>query len=543
MDEPKFQIESFNFNEQLLESQAEFVVPSKQSLALATLGTCLLLGVLGAVLFKNQFWELNLAQFSQFREKIAQFSQFLGLNIALFGLLLIGSLLILKKLGRQRLGYAQYALAASSLFFAGTFAWRDSLVLNSLSLLGILLTIILAFSLGTRNKLKKLNVFEAFQDLYRSSRYGIVSYYELINRDIQWDDVKKRWGQTVRATIRGVIIAIPLVLVFGFLLTTSDTRFEGVVHYLLDWELEAKTVVQYLLTFILCGWIAAAVLRGSVLNTGLTSQVGLVLPAWHIGCVEIGIILGAINLLFLSFIVVQFTYFFGGDALVQSSEGLTYAKYARHGFYQLVTVAFLVITLLLSTHWLYKPYSLFEIGLYYSLAMLMVVMTMIIEASAAYRMYLYTHDYGLTELRFYTSVFMVWLVVLFILFSFTVLRGKRSRFTFGAILTTMVFIGLLHFFNPDAQIAEVNLSRLQAGQQFDADYVASLSADVVPTLLTALPKLPNSPRCELWKRLQDHRVLQTVEDWRNWRWARSQAREFFSPVETSKQCNSLSIKD
>jgi uncharacterized protein DUF4153 len=58
--------------------------------------------------------------------------------------------------------------------------------------------------------------------------------------------------------------------------------------------------------------------------------------------------LGALNLLFLAFVVVQFRYLFGGEGLVEERVGLTYAEYARHGFFELVAVSVLVLVVLLA---------------------------------------------------------------------------------------------------------------------------------------------------------------------------------------------------
>lgn len=56
--------------------------------------------------------------------------------------------------------------------------------------------------------------------------------------------------------------------------------------------------------------------------------------------------------LYLAFVLVEVRYFFGGSALVQATTGLTYAEYARRGFFQLFDVAVLVLPLLLLAHWL-----------------------------------------------------------------------------------------------------------------------------------------------------------------------------------------------
>ena len=43
--------------------------------------------------------------------------------------------------------------------------------------------------------------------------------------------------------------------------------------------------------------------------------------------------------------IVQLRYLFGGAALVHVTAGLTYAQYARRGFFELVTVAALLLAL------------------------------------------------------------------------------------------------------------------------------------------------------------------------------------------------------
>ncbi|MDM8558328.1 DUF4173 domain-containing protein [Candidatus Parabeggiatoa sp. HSG14] len=494
-----------------IELPIHFTHSIKRMLPLITLSTCLLLGVVGIFLFNSQTW---------------------GLNIVLFGLLSVISLLLLRYLGEHPLGYLEYALIISGLFFLTSLAWRDSLVLNSLSLLGIFLTISLAFTLATRRRLQRLDISEAIQDVYWLGRYCVTSYYELINKDVPWSDVQERWGQFGRAVLRGYAITIPLVLIFGLLLMASDAYFEASVKETLDWNWSRKAIAWLVVTFIISGWITAAILRGGVLREGLVINKGFSpLSTWELGTVEITIILGTINILFLSFIVVQFTYLFAGDILVQSFFGPSYADYARRAFFQLVIVALLMIILLFLMHWLHRPKHYWERKLFQVLAMLIVVMTMIIETSAVYRMSLYTHVYGLTELRFYTNVFMAWLVVLFLWFSITLLLEQRKRFIFGAVLTAMVFISGLLILNPDAHIVKTNLMYAKkVGQEFDTTYTTSLSADAIPTLLEALPNIPKPHRCKLWYHLQTHPVLRASKDWRDWHWSRYQAQKLWLPV-------------
>lgn len=65
--------------------------------------------------------------------------------------------------------------------------------------------------------------------------------------------------------------------------------------------------------------------------------------------------------------------------------------------------------------------------------LVLVVLLVGVIASAAYRMRLYQDAYGLTELRLYVSVAIVWLTAVLGWLVLTVLRGRRERFAFGTI--------------------------------------------------------------------------------------------------------------
>jgi len=315
--------------------------------------------------------------------------------------------LILRRLDKHALSVSSYALMAGSLFFAFTFAWRDSLVLNLLSILALIVSIILGFTLKTQKKLRTIYATELINDLSESIRYGLTSYHQLLKKDVQWHEVqrvKRRYGRSVS---RGLLLTMPLFSVFMVLLIASDARFEQLVYALFDWGWALPEIVRYNMVFIVISLFVAAILRVSVLNEGIKDcQICEKLPYWSLGKIEIVMLLGTLNVLFFGFIAVQFSYFFGGDALVQSLDGLTYAKYARRGFFQLVTVAILVIVLLLFSHWSYKSATDSDSKVFTYLAAIMLLLTMTIELSAAHRMSLYTSVYGLTELRFYTSNFL-----------------------------------------------------------------------------------------------------------------------------------------
>jgi hypothetical protein len=104
-------------------------------------------------------------------------------------------------------------------------------------------------------------------------------------------------------------------------------------------------------------------------------------------------------------------------------------------------------------------------------------------------MYLYGQEFGLTELRVYTTVFMFWISVVLVLFVLIVLRGLRERFAFGALVAGSAAILAVNAMNPDALIARTNIERARHGEALDDYYLTTLSADAMPVLVEALPRI------------------------------------------------------
>jgi hypothetical protein len=242
-----------------------------------------------------------------------------------------------------------------------------------------------------------------------------------------------------------------------------------------------------------------------------------------LGTIEGAVVLGALDLLFLAFVLVQVRYFFGGSSLVQATTGLTYAEYARRGFFELLAVAALVLPLLLLLHWLMAQRGPKSQGVFRVLAGAQILLLFVVMASALERLRLYQIEYGLTEERLYATAFMGWLAAVFLWFAMTVLSGRRERFAFGAMLAGFVLIAVLHALNPDALIARTNLARAKAGRSFDAGYATRLSADAVQELVAALPDLNPQDRCTVASRILKRWALPQPPDWRAWSWSRAKA--------------------
>jgi len=462
-------------------------------------GAAVILGLLGDVLCRATPW---------------------GLNVVVWTSLLLGTVSVIRRGGGIVFAGEGRWLLWPTVFFAATFAWRDSLTLqmiNGFALLAALALIALRLRTG---HLRVMALSEYMTGAWRVLGQSLTGSATVLSADLPWQELSsERWVGPASAVGRGLLIGTPLLLIFWNFFASADAFFEQLSMSLFEW------LFAHLLThlFFAAGiaWLCGGFLRETLLAPIWSSPQGSSPPRWTLSIIEICVALGLLNLLFLAFVIVQFRYLFGGVETITSSPGLTVAIYARRGFFELVTVSALVLPVLLSAHWLLEKNNPRHEQVFYGCAGILVVLLFVIMGSAMQRMWLYQHLYGLTELRFYTTVFMGWLAVVFLWFWATVLRGKRERFAFGVLVSGGVVVILLNLFNPDAVIARTNLNR--RGAAFDYHYVTSLSADVVPTLVKALPQMNEETRQTVLALLRTRWLQTTSNDWRSWNWSRASA--------------------
>lgn len=439
-------------------------------LGLAVLGAAAALGLAGDLLLRATPWGLNLPIWV-----LAAVGLAAGLAVR-FGVPLRGE-------GRW--------LAVPMLLFAALFVWRASDALafvNGVVLLGLISLAVMRSRVG--------QVFSAGLSEYAylgAQAFGqaLVGPVPAAVADVRWRELPRLGSGPALPVARGVLLSAPLLLVFGALFAASDAVFEARVAALFDFDL--GELWEHLLLFGLFAWLSAGLLRSALLGGELPGP-WAERPRWlRLGGIEVGVALGLLDALFALFVAVQVRYLFGGGDVLRDT-GLTYAEYARRGFFELVAVVALALPVLLAARWLLRDEDRRGLRLYRLLAGLLVCLLAVVVASALFRMRLYTDEYGLTELRLYTTAFMVWISAVLLLFALTFLVvDRRRRFAGGVLVSGLLAAFLLNAANPDALIARNNIARFEAGERFDALYLTTLSADAAPVLADALPEIGDEP--------------------------------------------------
>ncbi len=555
---------------------------------LEILQAALLVGILGNVLMRETPW---------------------GLNAFLFVTVFVAAMAMIVVRRRPELLTGQnIALAGGMVFFSAMFVWRDSIELKTFDTFAIitLMGVLIVSSLKVKAKLG--GVFHYAVGIVWAGVNSAFSPAILLSTDVKWNSIPKMgWSRHLIAAVRGLMVAAPLVLVFGALFVAADAVYEGMVQRVLN--IPSENIFSHLILTAVFFWLTAGYYRGFLLggmaaevpgaavpdagvhsgakersdlsvfdrvraeeavNSGALPDNATILdhinrsdppnqpsdeakpadqqapaagaekkkfewqnldnsvmpPAFTFGIIETSVILGLLNLLFLSFVIVQVPYLFGGMELVQNTPDFKLAEYARRGFGELVAVTVLVLPLLLATHWLVRKDNPLNEKIYRVLAGIQIVLLFVIMASAVQRLVLLTGNlgYGLTTVRFYPMVVMIWFAIVFVWFGVTVLRGARQYFAWGALWSAVFVLAGVHVLNPDDFIVRTNIALMKQGREFDAYYNSNLSSDAIPALLEGMPELGLEDRCKVGSDIHyRYRELGQITDLRSMNWSKRYA--------------------
>lgn len=409
----------------------------------------------------------------------------LGVGFFVFAL---GWVVALRALGGreswQRAGHARLLLLPL-LACAAFVAVRDAPTLVALNVLavGALACLCVQLFAGER-ALWSLGVRGYLAMAITGAARGVVAGPVVVTEAVDLEGVGSAFRGYGGRVARATALAVPLLVLFGGLLASADEVFSAVVSSRLAAltggglaSALSNAAVVAGVALISSGLWAVALRRrdrpGSALAQSAERRV-------HRGTFEAFAIIGSLLVLFAGFSAIQAAVLFGHVAL--PSE-LTWAEYARQGFFQLLIVACLTLVLItvlsraisLPAH-LARPFA--------AACSALVALTLLILASAVKRLTLYEEAYGFTELRVYSHVFSFSLGAMLLWRAVTLWRWHAS-FATGALVASLGFVLFLDVLNPDAFIATKNLARGEA--EIDFQYLGALSADASQVLSTWPP--------------------------------------------------------
>ena len=236
--------------------------------------------------------------------------------------------------------------------------------------------------------------------------------------------------------------------------------------------------------------------------------------------IEWAVPVAVLNLMFAAFVGVQLEFLFGGRDRVLRTSGLTYAEYARSGFWQLLVVVALTVVVIGVAARLAPRTDRADRVLIRVMLGLLCGLSLVIVASALNRMRVYDDAYGFTRERIAVAAAEIWLGIVFLL----ILGGgstlRATNVARAAAVTAVLTLLTVAYANPDAFIANHDVDRFHRTGRIDVAYLSRLSADAIP----ALDRLPEPQRsCAIAPILE--RMAESGDDWRSWNLGRRTVRD------------------
>ncbi len=278
---------------------------------------------------------------------------------------------------------------------------------------------------------------------------------------------KAKGGKTLLFILLGLLLALPITPIILHLLISSDKMFkdalDGFISSLPSFSAStfAELIFAVPVGFYLCGMLFSSARK--------TAPVPDTLPKYRV--LPLAVSCAAVTpvcVFYITYILVQLNYLtvaFGGTL----PEQYSYAEFARSGFFELCTIAFinLCLIVLMQTFTARKEEDR-RPALLKIYTVLLSGCTLLLIVSAMCRMMLYINEYGMTRLRVLTSWFMILLAVVFVvIILWQYVKLPLWRVLFAAF--TIMF-GILCFGNMDGMIARYNVNAYLSGQHEELDW-------------------------------------------------------------------------
>lgn len=295
---------------------------------------------------------------------------------------------------------------------------------------------------------------------------------------------KSKAGSNVKYIIIGLLLTVPLTAIVASLLMSAD---DGLAEMLSDiferiFSEEIWNIILQLCLAIPCSMYLFGMFYSNTHRGGIQplDEQGCIRKLFSIRFVSNLIMYTAVTpicILYVLFFFSQASYFLSAFSS-ELPDGFTYADYARQGFFELFAVAVINLIVLCAVSLFSKKSGRekpFALKLY---SVVLSIFTLILIATAMSKMVMYIDNYGLTELRVYTSWFMILLAFIFVLIIIKQFRFDMKFTKHLAVIFTLLF-AVLCFSRPEALIAKYNIEMYRAGHldELDTDAILKMSDD------------------------------------------------------------------
>jgi len=333
---------------------------------------------------------------------------------------------------------------------------------------------------------------------------------------IKWlSEINKERTTTIQRVLIGIGISIPFLIFILVVLSSADEIFARSIE-----DFFATIFARFRMeTFfrVAAGWVSGFYLFGIIY---LVYLIHIFKPNYESAAfgqpvndgdpIIINIVLGSILVIYTLFVVIQFRYLFAASGSLP--YGLNFVEYARRGFFELLFLSVVNITIILVVVLLTKNQKNIGMKICKSLCCYLCIVTMILLISSFYRMFLYSAEFGLTRLRFLVFGFLIFEAIGLIFTQFYIIKPKFNIIAVYSVIALSYYL-LLNVVPMDAFIARNQVNRYFRSGGDGIGYVLTLSADAAGEI-----SLLYESNYDTRQRVRNYyaRVAPSDAGWRQW---------------------------
>ncbi|MEK3886202.1 DUF4153 domain-containing protein [Bacillus sp. FSL K6-3431] len=418
----------------------------------------------------------------------------------------------------QRFGYL---ILISIWLLAISYYLYDSILFYTLNILIIPSLVIFHLALITAPKKAEWSslhfIFYIMQRLVDGIRYN-VRFTKHISGNFKRssnEDHYKVW----KKILIGIAFSLPVLFIILSLLTSADAQFEkllgnipNLISVRSDLVFRIAVILIYTCSFF--GFMQILLQK----NNYIIKREDTVKPITADGIVTITMLL-LLDLVYVLFVAIQFKYFFNGAL----DESYTYAEYARRGFFELIFVTLINLTVITAIIQFTKSIlGLLKRTIRIALTVL-VLSSGVILISAFMRLTMYEDAYGFTFTRVLAHSFMIFLMVILAYTFVKIWLEKLSLFHFYFI-TSLIYYAGINIVNLDSFVIDRNIDRFETTGKIDTNYLSNLSSSGILGLIEIYEQNPNVPGLEkLLKQRKTEREYLKNDAWQSYNLTKNKA--------------------
>ncbi|MGG3470758.1 DUF4173 domain-containing protein [Neobacillus pocheonensis] len=383
----------------------------------------------------------------------------------------------------QRIGYL---ILCCIWLLSASFFLNDNEVFYGINIMAIPCLVIFHLVLVTSPKQMKWNqlgmILYLFSMLLDSVKYN-AAFSGVFAKGLK-QGVNEEKAVIWKKVLIGLVISLPVLFIVLNLLMSADVQFKRMIGGIPDWfnviDVESifRVVVILFYTVGFFGFMQILAKKQIKVIKQTANNQGSKLDS----IITITVLI-VINAVYLLFTMVQFKYFFSGTL----QGDFTYAEYARKGFFELLFVTMINLSITVVVLTVVNHGTNFVKRFMKILLTILVLASFIMLISAFMRLGMYEEAYGFTLTRILAHSFMIFLVVIFMYTLVKVWVEKLSLFHFYFI-SSLIYFTAITVIDLDKIVVKENMDRYTESRKIDIYYLNDLSYTGVMGLIDLYEK-------------------------------------------------------